>query len=244
MTDKVWLNNNDYSPLNIICDFDGTISPFDSTDMVLSRFAIPQWEEVEAQWVAGQITAQECMSQQISMLRTDEQLLNRFLDTIPLTKGFEEFVAFVENCGIGLKIVSDGLDYVICRVLANHGLHDIPFMANHLKFTDNGFVLEFPHSRPNCISGVCKCAVAANVCGKTILIGDGRSDHCLANKAELVLAKSGQSLERHCHKNGLPYASYNIFYDVISFFEKNFNKLCFNGFNQNLPQSGHAPKAL
>jgi len=241
---NTWLNNNYYGSLNIICDFDGTITPVDCTDMILSRFAMPQWEEVEAQWVAGQITARECMSRQICMLRTDSQSLNHFLDTIPLTKGFEEFVAFVEKCGVGLRIVSDGLDYVIRRVLDNHGLHNIPFTANHLKFNNRGFELEFPHSRPNCTSGVCKCAVAANGRGKTVLIGDGQSDHCLASKAELVLAKHGQSLERHCRENGLPYASYNTFYDVINFFEKNLNQLNFNGFNQNLSQFGAAPKAF
>jgi Uncharacterized conserved protein, possibly involved in methylthioadenosine recycling len=30
---------------NIICDFDGTIAEADTTDLILSRLALPQWEE-------------------------------------------------------------------------------------------------------------------------------------------------------------------------------------------------------
>lgn len=207
------------SPFNLICDFDGTISSVDSTDLILSRFAPLKWEEVERQWEAGLISARECMFRQVGMLKVTRESLNHALDEIPLTPGFAQFAAFAENHGLKPRIVSDGLDYVIKRILAAHRLKNIPIVANRLVFTEQGLKLEFPYSRSTCGSGVCKCA-AAEAPGPMILIGDGRSDLCLADRADFVLARQGQSLERHCLANGLPFASYQNFYDIIDFFEK------------------------
>lgn len=209
----------DRSPFNIICDFDGTITPLDTTDLILSQFAPPQWEEVEHEWVSGRISSRECMYRQVGMLTVTPEALNRLLDEIPLTPGFEAFVAFTETCGLKPHIVSDGLDYVIRRIMAARRLQDVPVTANRLKFTAGGLKLEFPHSRTTCGSGVCKCA-AAEAPGLMILIGDGRSDLCLADRADFVLARRGQLLEKHCLATGRSFFGYHNFYDIIDFFEK------------------------
>jgi 2,3-diketo-5-methylthio-1-phosphopentane phosphatase len=200
--------------LAIVCDFDNTITSVDTTDALLSRFAPPAWEDAERQWVAGHITARECMDRQIGMLDLELADLHNFLDEISLANGFKEFIAFVRRQKIDLAVVSDGLDYVIRRVLARHGLKDIPVIANHLRITESGYALAFPHSRENCGAGVCKCAAAA---GKSpvILIGDGRSDFCLAARADLVLAKRGLPLETYCRENTLDYLPYDDFYEII-----------------------------
>ncbi|MCF5019993.1 2,3-diketo-5-methylthio-1-phosphopentane phosphatase, partial [Pseudomonas lactis] len=36
---------------HIVCDFDGTITPTDVIDNVLQRFAGPEWETIEQQWL-------------------------------------------------------------------------------------------------------------------------------------------------------------------------------------------------
>jgi len=234
----------DRSPLNIICDFDGTITPLDTTDLILSRFAPPQWEEVEQQWVSGRISSRECMYRQVDMLKVTREELNGLLDEIPLTPGFEAFAVFAENYGLKPLIVSDGLDYVIRRILAARRLQSLPVVANRLAFTARGFELEFPYSRSTCGSGVCKCAAAEGP-GPMILIGDGRSDLCLADRADFVLARRGQLLERHCLANGRPFAGYQNFYDVIGFFEKIINQphLAGRGINSRPPAGVWAPNA-
>ncbi|HML34761.1 MULTISPECIES: MtnX-like HAD-IB family phosphatase [Sporomusa] len=206
-----WKNSGSFS---IICDFDNTITSMDTTDALLSRFASPEWEEIERQWVAGHITARECMAQQIGMLDLNLADLHNFLDKISLAKGFKEFIAFVRRQKIDLTVVSDGLDYVIRHVLARHGLQDIPIIANQLRIIESGYELAFPHSRENCGSGVCKCAAAASQ-SPVILIGDGCSDFCLASRAALVLAKRGLSLEAYCRENSLNYLPYDDFYKII-----------------------------
>ena len=38
-------------PYSVICDFDGTVTPFDVTDAILERFARPAWKTIEDEWV-------------------------------------------------------------------------------------------------------------------------------------------------------------------------------------------------
>jgi 2-hydroxy-3-keto-5-methylthiopentenyl-1-phosphate phosphatase len=51
---------------HVFVDFDGTISPLDTTDLLLDRFADPLWRKIEAEWVTGRIGSLECMARQIN----------------------------------------------------------------------------------------------------------------------------------------------------------------------------------
>jgi HAD superfamily phosphoserine phosphatase-like hydrolase len=187
----------------------------------LREFAPPAWEDVEAQWLRGEITARQCMEQQIAMIKTPVRGLNAFLDSMVLAGGFGEFTRFCRKRGLHMLIVSDGLDYAIKRVLAAHGLFDLPVIANRLLCSDSrGYALEFPYGNAWCPAGVCKCSVAGSTAGRILLIGDGRSDCCLAGLAALVLAKEGKELERHCAAHGYPYRTFGDFYDISADLEK------------------------
>jgi 2-hydroxy-3-keto-5-methylthiopentenyl-1-phosphate phosphatase len=50
------------------------------------------------------------------------------------------------------------------------------------------------------------------------LIGDGRSDCCLAEKAALTLAKAGEALERHCQERQVSYLAYTDFFSILELF--------------------------
>lgn len=231
----MFFNQKYHDSFEIICDFDGTVTPVDTTDLILSRFASPQWEEVERQWVSGLISSRECMYRQVKMMSADKESFNNFIDTIPITPGFEEFVSFGENLRIRLRIVSDGLDYVIQRVLAAHQIRNIGVTANRLLFTNGGFELAFPFSKSYCGSGVCKCSAAdASPYRGTILIGDGRSDLCLAGQADFVFARRGKPLEQYCQDKNKPYVGYNDFYEIAAFFDKNFSKPHLARFNRHI----------
>jgi 2,3-diketo-5-methylthio-1-phosphopentane phosphatase len=200
----------------IVCDFDGTITPFDVTDAVLEAFADKRWKEIEKEWIRGRITARQCMERQIALLDVPPEDLENFLDGVPLTAGFAEFVSFCRLRRLDLRIVSDGTDHAIRRVLARHGLADIPVLANRLVLRGaSRYALEFPHGSPGCPSGMCKCR-AARMAGRSILlIGDGSSDCCLAGEASFVLAKRNRQLERHCAENRYPCRGYDTFFDIL-----------------------------
>ena len=202
---------------NVVCDFDGTITPFDVTDAVLERFALPEWEELEARWLEGRINARECMRGQIALIRAPRAELDAFLDTVPVDPAFPGFVRFCEARGLDLTVVSDGMDYAIRRVLGRHGLGRVPVIANRLVVRPDGYRLDFPFSDANCGSGVCKCRVADGLSGpdgNILLIGDGRSDCCLAARADFVLAKDNKELLRVCRDQDRAHLPYADFADI------------------------------
>jgi len=204
--------------MQAFCDFDGTISKEDVTDLVLERFARPQWREIESDWVEGKITSTECMKRQIALIRTTPHDLDAFLDEIEIDSGFVSFKRFCDANNLRLTVVSDGVDYFIRRILLNHGMSGIDVRANTLvreyRSGETRFSLLFPFARSHCQtgSGVCKCAVLAGV-EDHVFVGDGRSDFCAAHEATVVFAK--EALARHCEQNHIPFIRYNGFADVL-----------------------------
>ena len=201
--------------MHVYCDFDGTITREDATDFVLSRLAAPEWETIEAEWKAGRIGSAECMRRQIPLIEADRATLNATLDAIPVDPYFAEFVGFCEDAGMEVKVVSDGVDYFIHRILARMGLSHLPVLANHLVMTGKGgYQLSSPYALAGCqsASGVCKCALVDTGREPRVYVGDGRSDFCVSEKPEIVFAKA--SLATYCAHNAIPFIAYEDFSDV------------------------------
>ena len=55
--------------MRIFCDFDGTISQIDVVDFLLNRLAGPSWNEIEAEWLRGEIGSKECLARQIPLIQ-------------------------------------------------------------------------------------------------------------------------------------------------------------------------------
>ncbi|RUM26572.1 phosphoserine phosphatase [Rhizobium vallis] len=199
------------------CDFDGTISKEDVTDLVLEKFALQQWHDIEEKWASGGINSAQCMRLQIPLIRASIDELHRFLDSVEIDAGFVRFRDFCRANDVRLVVVSDGVDHFIRRILSNHGVTDIEVIANHLVWNDDGdgaeFRLQTPFSKSGCLtaSGVCKCAVIAD-CDQHIYIGDGRSDFCVSHQASAVFAK--KKLAEYCDLNRIPYSPYQGFAEV------------------------------
>jgi 2,3-diketo-5-methylthio-1-phosphopentane phosphatase len=223
----------------IVCDFDGTVTPFDVTDALLERFAAPEWQRIEQDWLAGRISAGRCMELQVALLAVSPRALDAFLDEVPLREGFAEFAEHCGRNGLDLRVVSDGLDYAINRILRRNGLGALPVVANRLLCAPGAhadapasFSLEFPYKADDCPAGVCKCRViepdASGPCpaphgetprsvrdGNFLLIGDGLSDCCAARLARLTLAVQGGALERRCREQGYRYLTFTNFFDIL-----------------------------
>lgn len=204
---------------SIFCDFDGTISQTDVTDVLLGAYALPAWHDIEESWQAGRIGARECMREQVALLRCDAGELDALADGVAIDPRFPAFVAACREAAIPVTVLSDGLDYVIGRVLRNHGLADLPVRANRLRrLGTRRYALSFPYGRTPCLSasGTCKCALmrALRPSGsQAILIGDGASDFCAAREAaDFVFAKD--ALLDYCRQSSLPHAAYTDFSDV------------------------------
>jgi len=197
---------------HVFVDFDGTIAPVDTTDLLLTRFADPHWRVIEDEWRAGRIGSRECMVRQIDLVRALEAEMDAFIDEIDIDPAFPDFVRLCAEQGHEITVVSDGLDRTIAAVLRRAGLA-IPYRANHLEYMGEGrWRLRFPYAKGDCrvLAGHCKCgSLEAHPRLPRIVVGDGRSDFCMAKQADLVLAKG--LLEEHCRQNGLPHQPFKDF---------------------------------
>jgi 2,3-diketo-5-methylthio-1-phosphopentane phosphatase len=208
--------------MRIICDFDGTISRRDTTDLVLETLAGPGWTELEDEWLATRITAAECMRGQVALIGGDREALDAVLDSVELDPGFVDFVAWCEARALPVSIVSDGVDYFIGRILARHGLERLPVISNELAGEPGAWALEQPWAEAGCAagSGVCKCA-ATGLRGRTrvppattVYVGDGRSDFCIAGRADILFAKD--KLADYAAARAQPYHPFETFHDVTA----------------------------
>jgi 2-hydroxy-3-keto-5-methylthiopentenyl-1-phosphate phosphatase len=202
-----------------IIDFDGTLSVRDTVDAMLERFAGPEWETVEEEWLAGHITAVQCMQKQLRMVDADHVTLEGFFRGIQLDASFLPFYKHVSQFS-QVAIVSDGLDHAIKVAMKNAALPELPVYANKLHFVPDGIDISWPHLNTACNAGngVCKCAVARDLAlesgGPVVLVGDGKSDACLAKSADIVFAKG--SLIKHCAQEGIAHHKFQTFADVLT----------------------------
>jgi 2,3-diketo-5-methylthio-1-phosphopentane phosphatase len=196
----------------VFVDFDGTIAPVDTTDLLLERFADPAWRDIEDDWKAGRIGSRECMVRQIDLVRATPAQMDAFVAAIDIDPGFRKFVNFCACLGHDVTVVSDGLDWTVGAVLKRHEL-ELPFYANHLEWHgDDRWRLTFPNARSDCraLSGTCKCHIAqASALELSIIVGDGRSDFCVAGRVDVVLAKA--ALLDHSLETGLPHLGFANF---------------------------------
>jgi 2-hydroxy-3-keto-5-methylthiopentenyl-1-phosphate phosphatase len=199
--------------MRVICSFDGVVSQTDLTETVLGELAAPGWRDLEAMRAAGEITAAECLRQQIALLEGSDEDLDAVLAAIDLDPAFGRFVTWCERQDISVSIVSDGVDRFIDRVLARHGLTHVETVANELTGSAGRRVLAQPWAREGCAAGagVCKCDVAvieALTDDLLIYIGEGRSDFCASARADVLFARGELAEYAAARKRGFfPFRS-------------------------------------
>ncbi len=199
-------------PVNVFVDFDGTIAPGDPTDSLFSRFADPYWLEIEAEWQKGAITSAEAMQRQVALIRATPEQISDFIGGMEIDPDFPEFVQLCRSHGAEVKVVSDGMDHVVGAMLRAAGL-DLPYLANKLEWLGGDrWALRFPYRRTDCRMrmGNCKCAHGSFMSiGANVMVGDGRSDFCIAERCDFVLAKG--KLTEHCLQNSINHVAVKSF---------------------------------
>ena len=208
--------------LKFFLDFDGTISTKDVVDAVLSRFAPPEWEAIEREWVLGNIGSRECLSKQLALVRAGMPELEAVLKHVKLDPGFESFLKTATEREVPVTIASDGFDVFIRKILdqslAQKSLMDnVPVFCNRLEIRA-GRLNTFFDSAP-CAHGCanCKEAVLKRLTGEkdfTIFVGDGLSDRFAAKASDLVFAKG--ALLDFCRAHKLKHRAYADFGEIES----------------------------
>ncbi|MDE3181576.1 MAG: MtnX-like HAD-IB family phosphatase [Acidobacteriota bacterium] len=206
----------------VFCDFDGTITLADVTDMILSKLADPAWRKIERAWRDGKIGSRECLGRQLALVKATPEALNEVVDSAPLDPGFRDFVRFVRRKQIPFIVTSDGLDYVIRRVLAQSGFHAGPRNGIHFfsasgRLAEGRLVVSFPHASASCRDGCATCKPRILEVERTdhwpvIYVGDGLSDRHAVKHADFVFAR--QPLLNLCRKEGIPCRPFDTFRDI------------------------------
>lgn len=207
------------SDVRVLVDFDGTIVPGDVTDHIMASFAGPEWLELEAEFQAGRMGARTCMAAQVDLIRATPSDIARAVNERDADPAFPAFVQACRVRNIDVTVVSDGFDVAIKTMLQRYKL-DLPFTANQLTWLGGDrWRLDFPNRAADCRTeaGNCKCRRLATTPQRTVVIGDGRSDFCVAARADFVLSKT--RLTDHCQEQGIHHWAIDGFNDVLARFD-------------------------
>jgi len=203
----------------ICCDFDGTITQVDVTDLLLSELAHPSWREIEQEWVRGQIGSRECLERQMALVDASSARVNALIDSVPIDPDFKQFMSLLRKRALPLHVLSDGFDLVIRRVFRQADIRNpLPgsgrVFASTLKIRGKRAVTSFPYSGGDCSHGcaTCKATIIRQLRRKgspVVFIGDGLSDRFAAEEADWVLAK--RTLADYCREHGIPFEPIETF---------------------------------
>jgi 2,3-diketo-5-methylthio-1-phosphopentane phosphatase len=198
------------SDASLFIDFDGTISPVDISNTFFTRFATPDASKAVDEWKQGNISSTECLRRELEAYEGDITALKEFAEGQEIDEGFYRIKEVCDRRGIGIFIVSDGLDYYILPFLAKHGV-DETLYTNCLDASGERPALSFPYYNEEC--GRCANCKSSHVkkakdAGKVVIyVGDGLSDKCAAAQADVVFAK--RDLAAYCQENEIAYIPFD-----------------------------------
>ena len=205
-------------PLHIFCDFDGTIASSDIGDALFDRFG--EREPWHGQLMRRELHIRDYWRRVVEQLRDPitSEGLDEFLQSIPVTPGFHELLDLARTRELPFTVVSDGFDIYIRRYLALHGAGDVEVFSNHAELTPaGGLEISYPYAADgcDCMCATCKRNIVllrAEPEARIVYIGDGVSDFCPAEHADIIFAKS--RLAAYCNEHRLPHYPFSTLSDV------------------------------
>ena len=201
----------------VLCDFDGTVAQDDVGDLLFETFATAETRDAVDDWLRGKITSRQCLEREAAAARCCPSTLKNFLSGRRLDPYFKDFHDFAQKRGIEVVVLSDGLDFYIEQMLIRNGLGGIEFFANRLRIDGETLHVEFPwYDMLKCTE--CGCCKTYHLMRYkedgyfVVYVGNGLSDRCPCESADLVLAK-GELLE-HCRAKKIGAVEFKNFRDV------------------------------
>lgn len=196
--------------VRLFIDFDGTITTNDVGDELFKTFG--QFEPVHSQLLEGQFGVAEYYHRSASMLRPEAtpQTILAFAVRQRVDPGFASLLRVCAQHGIDVVVVSDGFDVYIDTILAPYQSQIAAVVCNRLVYDAQllRWLPEFPGASESCscFCASCKRNALLTMTGPDdviIYVGDGRSDRCAVQHADVVFAKG--ALRTWCSTNGVPH---------------------------------------
>ncbi len=212
-------------PVSLFCDFDGTISSRDIGFDLFDTYGMQ--EPLHGRLKRGELPIQEYWREIVKTVvepSLSHEELDRYLRQVPPDRGAADLFDLIERAETPFTIVSDGMDLYISRWMEIHGLPAKRLFCNHAELMADGEIrVSFPYASEecDCSSAVCKRNLLLGMIGeveRVIYIGDGMSDFCPAELADVIFAKG--ELAAYCNANGLPHHSWKSLTEVVPLLEK------------------------
>jgi 2,3-diketo-5-methylthio-1-phosphopentane phosphatase len=201
----------------LVVDFDGTITEQDLLDEIALTFGDEDvYREVDVGLDENRLTLHEVIRREFEPVRAPlDEVQGWVLENVRVRPGFRELVELARERGWRFVIVSSGFRELIEPVLEREGLTDVELLSNSIDADPTGWKVRFrTHEACDICGEPCKRATAAALADGTdlVYVGDGYSDRCAAELADVVFARRG--LARYLDDRGLPYEPFDDFHQI------------------------------
>jgi 2-hydroxy-3-keto-5-methylthiopentenyl-1-phosphate phosphatase len=202
----------------IFVDFDGTITSIDIGEWFTDTFGDPQKNrEIIKLWVEKKITSPESWFMMFENVLFNKKRFIQFIDQVEIDPTFKNFVDYCNQNIFEVRVLSDGFDFYINKILAREGFGNLEVYCNKANITpENKVIPEFPYGDEECkYCGNCKrnhILYNSSDDDFIIYIGDGYSDKCPIQYCDFIFAKN--SLLKYCEINRITYFPFKNFDDV------------------------------
>jgi HAD superfamily phosphoserine phosphatase-like hydrolase len=193
--------------VNLVLDWDGTVTDGDGLHLVLLEFGDQEIYETHEARLGRELTLHEVIAAEFRTVRAPlEEVAAWVRENVRLRPGFAEVARSHRPL-----IVSSGFHELIEPLLEREGL-ELEVRANRLDARRDGWRVVFRNDEPCPVCGEpCKRADVAGLDGFAY-VGDGFSDRCVAEAASQVFARDG--LARYLDEKGVPFEPFDDFDDV------------------------------
>ena len=212
------------SDLMLLSDFDGTIVDVDTGSAALSKFADGDWETIEKQVALEQITFEESLRREFSMIAAPELTIVNEMDAVAIVRPhFAEMVNYCRQMQIPFIITSGGLDFVIRHFMSKKRVDDyVRVYAPKAECRPDGIQLDFPKLHdPTSYSFKDDLVAHYQRSGHRVAyIGDGHADYYALRKADYAFAMKGSPSAQRCRKEKIKFEEIADFQAVLDVLPK------------------------
>jgi 2,3-diketo-5-methylthio-1-phosphopentane phosphatase len=201
----------------LVVDFDGTITEQDLLDTIAQTFGDEEvYREVDEALDEDSLSLNEVIRREFEPVRAPlDEVRAWVLENVRVRPGFRELVELARERGWRFVIVSSGFRELIEPVLAREGVPDLELLSNTVDPDPDGWKVRFRVSETCEVCGQpCKRSTAAALADGTelVYVGDGYSDRCAAEAADLAFARRG--LADYLEERGVPFERFEDFHSV------------------------------
>jgi 2-hydroxy-3-keto-5-methylthiopentenyl-1-phosphate phosphatase len=200
----------------VICDFDGTVTTTDVTNVLWDRYGMEGWRrKLLRGYRAGETSHLELMDMGWrDVSQSEQELLDYARPLVAMRDGFAEFLAFCHSRGWPFRVISGGIDWYI-RAFLPAGVEFVSYTA----VLDRTWRVSLPQGFRLAEGVDFKVQALRDLRTRfpgveTMFIGDGRNDFPLAREADRVFAVRGSTLARLCAEHGVPHDTFESFTEI------------------------------